>query len=232
MQISVIIPAYNEEGVIADTIKEIRGFLQDNFESFEIVVVDDKSTDSTLNIIQSLADVRAVKNIKNHGKGYSVAKGVKVAKGDLILFMDADNSTRIVELQKFLPQIKDYPIVIGSRGLKDSDVQIKQNFIKAFLGKAGNMLIRILVAPRISDTQCGFKLFTKESKYLFDKLTIERWGFDFELIFLARKYSLKIKEVPVVWRNNFDSKVTWLGYVSTLLQVFKVRLNNILGKYN
>jgi dolichyl-phosphate beta-glucosyltransferase len=232
MQISVIIPAYNEEEVIADTLKEVRGFLQENFSSFEIIVVDDKSTDSTLNIIQTLPDVKVVKNLKNHGKGYSVAKGVKASQGDLVLFMDADNSTRIVELKKFLGQNKDYPIVIGSRGLKDSDVQIKQNPIKAFLGKAGNMLIRILVAPKISDTQCGFKLFNEESKSLFDKLTIERWGFDFELIFLARKYNLKVKEVPVVWRNNFDSKVTWLGYVSTLLQVFKVRWNNILGKYN
>jgi len=232
MQISVVVPAYNEEEVIADTVKEVREFLQNNFDSFEIILVDDKSTDSTLKIVQALPGVKVIRNLINHGKGYSVSKGVKSAQGDVILFMDADNSTRIVELNKFLPKIKDYQIVIASRGLKDSDIQIKQNFIKVFLGKAGNMLIRILVAPNISDTQCGFKLFTKQSKFLFDKLTIQRWGFDFELIFLARKYNLKIKEMPVVWRNNFDSKVTWWGYISTLLQVFKVRWNNIIGKYN
>ena len=231
MQISVIIPAYNEEGVIADTIKEIRGFLQDNFESFEIVVVDDKSTDSTLNIIQSLADVRAVKNIKNHGKGYSVAKGVKVAKGDLILFMDADNSTSIEELEKLLPHLDQYPIVIASRAMSQSRIHKSQNFLKVTLGRLGNLLIRSILSLPIRDTQCGFKLFRHSALSLFDKLTIDRWAFDFELLFIAKLHNFKIKEVPVSWTNNANSRVTTAAYFQTLCQVFKVRINHLLNKY-
>ncbi|MBT4850260.1 glycosyltransferase family 2 protein [Candidatus Parcubacteria bacterium] len=232
MDISVVIPAYNEEEVISGTIDEVKIFLQQNFSDFEILVVDDKSTDSTLNILKQREDIRLVRNLRNHGKGYSVAKGIKKAKGDWMIFMDADNSTRISEIKNFLEYKDKYAVIIGSRALKESDVQVSQSFLKVFLGKAGNLLSRILINPKIKDTQCGFKVFARHTQFIFDKLTIEGFAFDFELMFLAKKFDFDIKEVPVVWHNNADSAVRWHHYPHTLTLLFKIRLNNLLGKYN
>ena len=232
MEISVVIPAFNEERVIVKTVNEVKDFLKNNFSSFEIIVVDDKSTDRTLEILKQIPDIRLNRNLRNHGKGYTIAKGVRKTLGDWILFMDADSSTNVTELIKFLPHKSNYDLIIGSRALADSDVRIKQNSVKVFLGKAGKLLIRLLLAPNIHDTQCGFKFFDKKMKHLFERLTIEDWGFDFELLWLARKYRFGIKEVPITWLNNFDSKVKWYSYPRTLAQVFKVRINNLIGKYN
>lgn len=232
MEISVVIPAYNEVAVIVKTIDSVKKFLASNFATFEIIVVDDHSKDATVDIVKSQAGVRLIRNLKNHGKGYTVAKGVAAARGDWILFMDADSSTDISELSKFLPQRREDTLLIGSRGLEDSEVKVQQSSLKVFLGKSGNRLIRFLIAPQITDTQCGFKFFPKQMHFLFSKLTIATWGFDFELLWLARKYHFKIKEVPVTWVNDFDSKVRWYSYPQTLWQVFKVRLNDYLGKYN
>ncbi len=232
MQISVVIPAFNEAKVIAATVQEAREFLKNKFSSFEIIIVDDCSTDSTLKIIKSLPDVQVLRNLKNHGKGYTVAKGVKAASGDWILFMDADNSTRIVELDNFFEYSQDYDLLIASRALSDSKVKVSQSFLKVILGKAGNLLSRLLIHPKIHDTQCGFKLFRRELKSLFANLTISGWAFDFELIWLARKNNFRIKELGVVWVNDFDSKVRWYTYPQTLLQLFIIRLNDLLGKYN
>ncbi|OGY94694.1 MAG: hypothetical protein A2406_02625 [Candidatus Komeilibacteria bacterium RIFOXYC1_FULL_37_11] len=232
MEISVVIPAFNEVKDIAKTIADVGSYLKNHFSSFEIIVVDDKSNDRTLQIIQSIDGIRVLKNLKNHGKGYAVAKGMKAATGDLLLFMDADNSTKISELDNFLSELKNYDVVIASRGLKDSKVTVSQNFLKTNLGRMGNFFSRILIDENIRDTQCGFKLFKKSAKHLFDKLTIEGFAFDFELIFLARKYKFKVKEMPVVWVNNFNSAVRWYDYPKTMLNLIGIRINNLLGKYN
>ena len=231
MEISVIIPAFNEEAVIGNTVKEIKDFLSANFYSFEIIIVDDASSDRTLEIVNQLKNIRVLRNLTNHGKGYTVAKGVQVARGEMILFMDADNSTPIKELKAVLPYIEDYHLVIGSRALSDSVILKRQSFIKVWLGRSGNFLIQLFILPGIKDTQCGFKLFRKEIKSLFDKLTIDDWGFDFELLFLARRHNFQIKEVPITWTNNEQSKVTLFGYIKTLVQVFKVRANHLFKKY-
>ncbi len=232
MDISVVIPAYNEEKVILKTIEEVKEFLKENFDIFEIVIVDDYSSDKTLNIISSIKDIKVIHNSKNHGKGYAVTQGVLETKGDYILFMDADSSTNILELKKLLEYKDKYDLIIGSRGLEESDIKIKQNIFKVVLGRLGNLLIRLMIVPGIHDTQCGFKLFNNKGRELFKKLTINEWGFDFELLFLAKKYNLSIKEVPVIWLNNEDSKVKWYDYFLTLLEVFKIRLYNLLRKYN
>jgi len=231
MKISVVIPAYNEEKVIIRTLKEVKEFLTNSFDDFEIIVVDDKSSDSTLEFINNFSGIKVLRNLKNHGKGYSVTKGVKAATGDWILFMDADNSTRITELNNFFNYSKDYKLLIASRALPDSKVEIKQNIVKIFLGKTGNLLSRLLIHPQIKDTQCGFKLLASDLKFLFDKLTIDDFAFDFELIFLARKYKFAVKELPVSWYNNFNSSVRWFDYPKTILSIFKIRINNFLGKY-
>lgn len=232
LKISVIIPAFNEAKIIKNTIDEVKDFFKNNNIDFEIIVVDDKSNDQTLKVLQRIDNIRILKNLKNHGKGYTVAKGMKAAKGDWLLFMDADNSTSIRELKKFLPFINKYDLLIASRGLKDSDVQIKQNFIKSFFGRIGNLFSRLLIDKDIKDTQCGFKLISKEAKYLFEKLTIAGFAFDFELLFLAKKYKFKTKEIAVTWVNNFDSTVKWYDYPKTMFNLILIRINNLLGKYN
>lgn len=232
MDLSVVIPAYNEEKVIADTIAEIKSYLKNNFASFEIIVVDDKSKDKTLAILKNIDDIIVLKNLKNHGKGYTVKKGVARAKGELILFMDADNSTKIKELDDFILYTKDYSLLIASRGLKESNITLSQNNFKKFLGHAGNLFSRLIIDPSIKDTQCGFKLFKKELKDIFARLTIEDFAFDFELIFLARKYNFRIKELPVTWTNNFESTVRWHSYPKSLWHLALIRINNLLGKYN
>lgn len=232
LKISVIIPAFNEAKIIKNTIDEVKDFLKNNASDFEIIVVDDKSNDQTLAILEDIDNIKVLKNLKNHGKGYTVAKGMKAAKGDWLLFMDADNSTKITELKNFLPFIDKYDLLIASRGLKDSNVQIKQNFIKSFFGRIGNLFSRLLIDKDIKDTQCGFKLISKEAKYLFEKLTISGFAFDFELLFLAKKYKFKTKEIAVTWVNNFDSTVKWYDYPKTMFNLILIRINNLLGKYN
>ncbi|MBT4209722.1 MAG: glycosyltransferase family 2 protein [Candidatus Komeilibacteria bacterium] len=232
MEISVVIPAFNEAKVIKDTVVDIKDFLKNNFSNFEIIVIDDKSRDRTLEIIKSIEGIKVIANLKNHGKGYSIKKGMKNAKGDLLLFMDADNSTNISELKNFLPQIKDNHIVIASRGLEESKVQLSQSVIKKYLGILGNIISRILIDRNIKDTQCGFKLFRRDVKVIFDKLTIDRFAFDFELIFLAKKYKFKVKEMPITWVNNFDSEVKWYDYPKTMLILVLINIKSLLGKYN
>jgi dolichyl-phosphate beta-glucosyltransferase len=231
MNISVVIPAFNEAPVIAETIKKIKKYLQSNNIVGEIIVIDDCSTDDTLAVLKNISDIKVLKNLRNHGKGYSVRKGVLLAKEDWILFMDADNSTDISELDKFSKYLADYDVLIASRALPESNIVVKQNIIKVTLGRAGNLIIRLLIDPRIKDTQCGFKLFNKKVQPLFNKITINGFGFDFELIWLIKKNNLRIKEVPVTWVNDFASSVKWWHYPKVLAEVLAVRINNLLGKY-
>lgn len=231
MDISVVIPVFNEKSVIADTIAKVKAHLQKNFKSFEILVVDDGSRDGSREIIGSLPGIVLLANDKNQGKGYSVIRGLRAARGEYRLFMDADLSTPIDELGKLWPYRHKYGLVIGSRGLADSQVLVSQSILKVFLGKAGNLVSRLLIHPSIKDTQCGFKLISQSAVYLLDKMTIKGWAFDFELIYLCRKYRVSIKEVPVRWYNNFDSKVKWRSYPHTLIQLFRIKINDLLNKY-
>ncbi|MDD5749564.1 MAG: glycosyltransferase [Patescibacteria group bacterium] len=233
VKISVVIPAYNEEKVIVSTLKEVDDFLQARFGqgNYEIIVVDDCSQDSTFPFASAFTGIRVFRNLKNHGKGYTVAKGVAQAQGEWVLFMDADNSTRISELNNFWPYTSDYKLLIASRALKESKVEIKQNAFKVFFGKLGNLVSQALIYPGIKDTQCGFKLLATELKPLFAQLTISGFAFDFELMFLARKNKLAVKELPVSWYNNFDSSVKWFDYPKTMLHILKIRINDTFGRY-
>lgn len=232
MNISIVIPAFNEASVIAQTIEKIKKYLASQSMTAEIIVVDDCSTDDTLQILQSLSGVKVLRNLRNHGKGYSVRKGVLAAQAEWILFMDADNSTDISELAHFLPHMADHDILVASRALHDSKVLVQQKKIKVILGRLGNLVIRFLIDRRIKDTQCGFKLFNQKVKALFPLMTLDGFGFDFELIWLVKKNNFKIKEIPVTWINDSSSSVRWWHYPKVFLEVFKVRFNNLLKKYN
>lgn len=231
IEISVVIPTYNEEAKISETLKSVLAYLVKNFSSYEVIVVDDGSYDHTLQEVKKYSQVKILKNLINHGKGYTVKKGILASQGELILFMDADNSTDISELAKLQPYIKDFPVVIASRAVEQAQVLKRQNLAKVFLGRLGNKLIKYTLGLKINDTQCGFKLFQAQTKILFEKLTIDRWGFDFELLFLAKIFHYPIKEVPVVWYNRQASKVKMISYLQSLIQVFQVRINYLFNKY-
>ncbi|MCK4521213.1 MAG: glycosyltransferase family 2 protein [Nanoarchaeota archaeon] len=231
--LSVIIPAYNEEKRIGKTLERIISYLDSKKYSYEIIVVDDGSRDRTRDVVRGVRNVKINKKRKNMGKGYSVKEGMLIAKGDYLLFSDADLSTPIEELEKLMNYIKKYDVIIGSRALKESDIQIRQPFYREYMGKIFNFFVQILTVKGIRDTQCGFKLFTKKAaKEIFSKQKIDGFGFDVEVLFIARKKGFKIKEVPIVWRNSINTKVSPVkDSVRMFYDILKVRLNSMKGKY-
>lgn len=235
--ISIIIPAYNEEKRIPEALNKILKYLKERKMKNEIIVVVDKGKDRTLEVIQRYSkkykNIKYIYNPKKQGKGYAIKKGILASKGNLVLFADADTSTPITELDKFLTKIKDYDIVIGSREHKDSDVRNKL-LSRVILGNMGNFLIRrFLGVKKIRDTQCGFKLFKgKVARQLFSLSRINGFGFDFEIIFLAQKKRFKILEYPINWIYCEGTKVTWQSHFKTLSELFEIKMNYLLGKYD
>jgi dolichyl-phosphate beta-glucosyltransferase len=234
--LSVIIPVYNEAKRIVPTLFDISQYLSKVGYSYQILVVDDGSTDNTFQIVENLKE--KINNLEiigygeNRGKGGAVISGMLNAKGDNILFMDADNSTQIKEIEKFIPFLNNFDVVIGSRSLSDSKILLKQPFYKEMLGKGGNLLTRILILPKIKDTQCGFKLFTKKSaKDIFKRMRVKGVLFDVEALVIAKLLGYQIKEVGIEWKNDEDSKFKIPSYFRALLDVFVVKWNLINNKY-
>jgi len=235
-KISLIIPAYNEEKLITSSIKTILTYMLKNKYNFEIIIVDDGSKDTTTKKVRSIKDkhVKLILYKPNKGKGNAVKTGMLAAKGDLLLFLDADLSTPIEEIEKFIPQTKKYDVVIASRALKESKIKVHQPFYREFIGKVFNKMVQLLAVGGIKDTQCGFKMFTrKAANIIFKRQRIHGWAFDVELLFIAKKYRLKIKEMPVTWINEGDSRVSPIkSSIQMFLQILKINLNNIRGYYN
>ncbi len=235
--LSIIIPAYNEEKRIAATLLDIDQKLKNKNFNYEILVVDDGSKDDTVQVVKDLknkvANLNIVENPENHGKGWVVHQGIFKASGKYVLFMDADNSTTIDQFDNFIPYFNDgYDVVIGSIEVSGAKINEKAGFYRRFLGKISKLIIRIVLGINILDTQRGFKAFRKEViNPIFSRQTIWRWGFDFEILYIAKKFGYKIKEVPVIWNNPRESKVKLSSYFSTLSDLFKVRINSIIGKY-
>lgn len=231
--ITVIIPAYNEERRLGNTLKKIIRYLKEGGFEYEIIVVDDGSKDNTVNIAQKFKAVKVLKNKENKGKGYSVKRGVMESKKDLVLFSDSDLSTPIEELEKFIPYIKDHDIIIGSRRMKDSDVRVKQPFYRTWAGKIFPIIVNIILVRNIRDTQCGFKLFKKDvAKKLFPMQRIFGFSFDAEILYLANKFKYKIKEIPVVWINSGNSKLNLIKDSFRMFQeLLKIKMNDKKGLY-
>lgn len=232
--LSVIIPARNEVKRLPLTLIDIDRHLSKADFSYEIIVVDGMSTDGTPELVEKFKDIIAnlklVKLETDEGKGRTVKRGMLEAEGRYRLFTDADNSTSIEHFDKMLPYFKEgYDIVIGSRAVKGSKLNPPQPLVKQLLGKAGNLFIQLVVLPGIWDTQAGFKCFTeKAAAKIFPLQKISGapprgWGFDVEILALARRLGFKIKEMPVTWVNDPFSKVTPMAYLGVLLETVKIR---------
>lgn len=238
MKISVVIPAYNEEKNIAKTVKAIYSYLKEKHPNHEILVVVDGAKDQTAQAAGSVkgeVPTLQILDIKeNRGKGAVVRDGMLKATGDIRLFTDADNSTSIDHLERMLPWIaKGYDVVIASIAVKGATVASgSEPFWRRLFGKMGNLYIQILAVPGVRDTQRGFKVFTaKAAEKIFPNQTITRWGFDVEVLALARKFKFKIKEVPIDWRNDPNSHVGLSAYFQVLKETAQVRWNLLTGKY-
>lgn len=237
--VSVIVPAYNEESRIPPTLERLCEYLKNHFREFEIIVVDDGSADNTAAVVNTLSleleGLKLIRYGKNMGKGYAVRKGVLSSVGALVLMCDADLSTPIEELEKLRTFIEGgFDIAIGSRGLRESDIIVRQPWYREGMGKIFNMLVKTLVFGGIRDTQCGFKLFKGEiARNLFANSFINGFSFDVEIIFLARKKGYRIKEEPVKWLNSPNSKVRLITDPARMfLELLKIRINWIAGRYS
>lgn len=237
IKLSVIIPAYNEEKRIAATLNSVDAYLSKQSYNYEILVVDNNSNDNTRKVVKDLTEkIKGLKlfEVKEPGKGGAVAWGMRHAQGEYVMFMDADNATPISEIEKFWPELAaGYSVVIGSRYLKQSKVTRRQPLYRIILSRLANLLIQLLAVPGIADTQLGFKVFTKRAaKEIFSRITVFGWGFDMEVLTIALKRNFKIKELPVLWREQGGSHVPLSAYVRSLWDLFKIKLNVIRGKYN
>ncbi|MEX2007904.1 MAG: dolichyl-phosphate beta-glucosyltransferase [Candidatus Spechtbacterales bacterium] len=240
-RLSVVIPAYNEADRIGPTLLTIDKYLSEQDYPYEILVVIDGAKDNTAEVVEGLQgtieNLRFLNNTENHGKGYVVRQGLLEARGTWRLFTDADNSTDISNVEKMWPLTeKGYKVVISSRDSKDAPgggQTVKQPFPKRMVGNTSNILIQLVGVWGIWDTQNGFKMFHREAvEEIFSRAHIDRWGFDIEALALARKLDYKIGKVGIMWRNDPRSHVKLKGYLNTFVELFKIRLNLLTGKYD
>ncbi|MCR4260763.1 MAG: glycosyltransferase family 2 protein [Candidatus Colwellbacteria bacterium] len=227
--LSVIIPAYNEAERLPLTLVDIDRHLSAKTYAYEIIVVDDGSSDHTVEVANKftklIPNLRVIGYKDNQGKGNAVKLGMLEARGKYRLFTDSDNSTSIDHFDKMIPEIKEgYDIVICSRDVNGSQMHPPQSLIKRILGNMGNLFIQALLLPGIRDTQCGFKAFSEEAaSRIFSLQKISRWGFDIEALALGKRMGYKIKEIPVYWVNDADSRVKPLAYFQVLFETVKIR---------
>lgn len=228
--LSVVIPCYNEANRIEPTLREVHQHLRKTHPSFEVLVVDDGSTDDTSECVEALTsefqELKLIKLEENKGKGYAVKTGVMAAKGDLILFTDADNASPIEELNKLIKALTpDLDLVIGSRFIIESLIEKKQPWYRVLIGRLGNQFIQVFFFKGISDTQCGFKLFRNTvAKDIFSRQKINRWGFDVETLFLAFLLGYKIKEIPIHWHHVQGSRLRPIrDAIKTILELGKIK---------
>jgi dolichyl-phosphate beta-glucosyltransferase len=238
MNISVIIPAFNEEKRLGPTIERILAYLAADGGDFEILVVDDGSSDGTAAVAGSFGtagSVRLIKSDVNRGKGFSVKLGVEASRMEFILFSDADLSTPIEELSKLKSSLdtSGADVAVGSRAARGADVALHQPFYREMMGKIFNKIARTLTFGKIKDSQCGFKLFRREAaKKLFALSRIDGFAFDAEIIFLAQKKGYSVVEVPVRWLNNPNTRVSAVkDSAKMFIELIRIRINYILGRY-
>ena len=238
MTYSIVIPAYNESARIRPTLDEILRFVQEQSWNTEILVVNDGSGDDTAQIVREYGklhpQVLLVENPGNRGKGYSVRNGMLHARGDICLFTDADLSSPITEAPKLFDALAaGADIAIGSRWLRSELQTARQSLLRQAFGRIYNLLLRVFLGMRFADTQCGFKAFRREAaQRIFPLQKIERWGFDPEILFLARRAHLRVDEVPVVWAHSEGTRLKpFRDGMRMFVEVLRIRWYSIAGDY-
>lgn len=239
--VSIVIPAYNEESRLPATLEAILAYLgaSERWREWEIIVVDDGSTDGTAAVAERAhrrePRITLLRNPGNRGKGYSVRHGMLAGKHDWVLFSDADLSTPIEELDRLYDACRerDCSIAIASRAIDRSLIEARQSLLREFGGRGMNLLMRLIVGLNIADTQCGFKLFTRETaQAVFPLQTIEGFGFDPEALFIARKLGFRYCEIPARWKHVEGTKVRLVQDSLRMLADFlRIRINDLTGKY-
>jgi len=238
-QYSIVIPAYNEAARISGALESVVAFVRERGWFAEVVVVDDGSRDKTAELVRAFAanapEVRLLQNPGNRGKGYSVRHGILQSFGEVVMFTDADLSAPMVEAAGLVAAIADgADIAIGSRWLERTRQTIRQPLYRQFFGRCFNGVTRAVMGLPYADTQCGFKAFTRAAaQTVFQLQTIERWGFDPEILFIALKRGYRIAEVPVSWAHDERTRISYLKDGMRMLQdIAIVRWNALLGRYN
>jgi dolichyl-phosphate beta-glucosyltransferase len=236
--LSIIIPSYNEEARLPETLQRIAEYLPTLRLRTEVLVVDDGSTDRTAAVAESfhgkLTGLRVLSNGTNRGKGYSVRHGMLEAQGDMVLFTDADLSAPIEEAEKLLKPLNNgYDVAIGSRAMDRSLISTRQSIFRETAGIIFNKIVRMVLRLPFVDTQCGFKAFRRERcRIIFEQQRIEGFGFDPELLYLARHYGLRAIEIPVRWGHSEATKVNMLGdSLQMFADIFTIRWNAMSGRY-
>jgi len=236
---SIVIPAYNEAGRIPATLQEVVATVRQKGWSAEVIVVDDGSTDTTAEVVRQFAasapEVRLLQNPGNRGKGFSVRSGLLQALGEVVMFTDADLSAPMEEAQGLFDAIANgADIAIGSRWLERTRQTIRQPLYRQFFGRCFNAVTRFVMGLPFADTQCGFKAFTRAAaQTVFQLQTIERWGFDPEILFIAFKRGFRIQEVPVSWAHDERTRMSYLkDGIQMLEEIAIVRWNALTGRYN
>ena len=235
---SIVIPAYNERARIIATLESVIRTVRAEGWNAEVIVVNDGSTDETVDLVLEFAkkapEVRLMQNPRNSGKGYSVRSGVLHAQGEIVMFTDADLSAPIDEASRLFEAIEQgADIAIGSRWLETSRQTHRQPLYRQFFGRCFNALTRMVMRLPYADTQCGFKAFTRSAaQTVFQLQTIERWGFDPEILFIARKRGFRVREVPVSWAHDARTRISYLrDGMQMLKELAIVRWNALLGRY-
>lgn len=242
IQLSIIIPAYKEGERIGGNLLEIKKYVENKKILYEILVVVDGSPDNTAEVARGFGEhienLRVIDNKENHGKGYVVRQGLLEASGKYRVFLDADGSTSITHMDRALELLNNgADVVVGSRDIEGAYVQIHQPRHREIMGDMGNWLIRsILGLWEYPDTQCGFKALTAEAaEQIASRMVVDRFGFDFELIILAKKMKFNVVQLPVRWLNEEGSTVGLTGpngFIQVLIDLFKTRMRLWGGKYN
>lgn len=238
-ELSIVIPAYNEEKRIGPTLRAVGDYLARRGRRAEILVVDDGSGDGTVRRVEQLASeipgLRLIRNDRNRGKGFSIRHGFAQCRAELVLLTDADLSAPIEELDRLLPAVREggNAIAVGSRAVDPARVEIRQGWLRQTMGKGFNRIVRLLTGLAIRDTQCGFKLLRREPLIpVFRMARVDRFSYDVEILYLAHRRGLGIAEIPVRWRNSPQSKVRILAdSLQMFWDVVRIALRDRAGAY-
>jgi len=237
-RLSVVVPAYNEARRIVEPLRRIDAYLQAHGLPAELIVVDDGSTDGTADVVRRLGTelgnpVRVVASTANRGKGHAVKLGMSHARGEAVLMTDADLSTPIEELEKFLGHLRNgVQVAIGSRKMPGAIIEERQPFLREAMGRVFTFLTRLLVV-RVSDVTCGFKVFTQEAvREIFPRVTLDDWSFDAEVLYLAGRLRFVILEIPVRWHDEAGTKVhRGRDAVRSAIGLVRIVCNGMFGRY-